>query len=552
MLINKSTIPFFASLVLSVALHAQPVPASRVAAGELQALLSGPAALECHGLASLRTVSASKALIEMYERTGFVFQWQAPERLAALQHELAQLSDDGLILADYTYTLNASPAAEACNDLRVSSEYLLALEHLSLGRLPQETFARQWYDANALPAPPPNLVDLALKGLQDMPEAFDSARPGLPLYRELRLAYRQMNKQPAPQQTLPAGATIKPGFEDPRLPQLLQRLKAEGYLAEARQFSVESRPLRYDNYTEQAVRRFQADHGLQADGLVGVQTVAALNVSPLQRLQQVRSNLERLRWLNNQRSNFMLLVNIAGGDIRLYRGEEIVWQSRVMTGRPERPTPALISRVNRITINPSWTVPPTILKEDKLPQIRRNPAFLQENDLHVLDFQGRVVDPAQVDWNNPTGIMLRQPPGPSNPLGRIAFRFSSPFAIYLHDTPSQGLFAKSARNVSSGCVRVEDAAGLASQLLAEKSEAERTEIALLQESGETHEISLRDGPQLIIAYWTAEAGSNGQVRYLRDPYNLDHALMTAFRSLDEAYQTVVLQTPAQAASACGI
>ena len=548
MLSKKFTIPF---LLLSVAIHAQTAPISSVSSANLQAMLTASAERQCSGLKSLRTVSAHSALLEVYQQSGFVSLWQAPARLAALKHELSQLADDGLIPADYSDALDASPPTEACDELRVTSEYLLALEHLEYGRLAPENFAPQWQQANPVADDANDLVDIALRGLQDMSAAFDAARPALPLYRELRLAYQQMNKQPAPQQPLSAGPTIKPGLDDPRLPQLVQRLQAAGYLEQASAYTNGAGRVVYGAEIEQAVRRFQADHGLQVDSAVGVQTLAALNVSPLQRLQQVRINLERLRWLNTQRSDPMLLVNIAGGDIRLYRNQAIVWQSRVMSGRPERPTPALISRINRITINPSWTVPPTIFKEDKVPQILRNPDFLVENDLHVLDFQGRAVDPSQVDWNNPTGIMLRQPPGPANPLGSIAFRFPSPFAIYLHDTPSKNLFEKSARNVSSGCVRVEDAQGLASQLLAEKSDEERKEIVLMQESGETHEITLRNGPQLIITYWTAEAGNTGRVRFFRDPYNLDHALMMAFRDLDEAYQTVAQVTPEQAAIVCG-
>jgi murein L,D-transpeptidase YcbB/YkuD len=541
MLINKCTIPLL--LLLSFAIYAQPLPIDGVSSVNLQAMLTAAPERQCSGLASLRTASAQSALLEMYQRSGFVSWWQAPERLAALKYELTQLADDGLILADYSYALNASPPADACDELRVTSEYLLALEHLGFGRLAAEKFAPQWQPANVVTDNTSVLADLAQRGLQDMSAAFDAARPALPLYRELRLAYQHMDKQPAPQQALPAGPTLKPGLEDLRIPQLVHRLQAEAYLDQTSASSNKTSPLYYDAEIEQAVRRFQSDHGLQVDSAVGVQTLAALNVSPQQRLQQVRINLERLRWLNTQRSDYMILVNIAGGDIRLYRDQAIVWQSRVMSGRPTRPTPALISRINRITLNPSWTVPPTIFKEDKLPQIRRNRDFLVQNDLHVLDFQGRGVNPAQVDWNNPTGIILRQPPGPTNPLGKLALRFPSPFAIYLHDTPSQNLFAKSDRNVSSGCVRVEDVQGLTSQLLAEKSDEERQEIALLLESGETHEISLRNGPQLIITYWTAEAANTGRVKFFRDPYTLDYALMTAFRDLDEANQRVAQVTP---------
>ena len=550
MLNKKSIVTFVVSLVLSGAMYAQPKPVSGVAANDIQAKFAESNGPACPKLASLRTLPTNQTLFELYQRRDFVAQWQAPEVMAALRHELLKLADDGLILGDYSYALNAEPAAEACDELRISSEYLLALEHLSRGRMSQASFQRQWHDAAVLPARPSNLVDLALSGLQNVQTAFDGARPALPLYRELRIAYRQMDKQPAAQQTIPSGLTIKPDREDPRIPMLVQRLQAEGYLAKSRDSQSETGPLRYEEDIEEAIIHFQADHGLQADGVVGEQTLDALNISPLQRLDQVRINLERLRWLDSQRNDYMLLVNIAGGDIWLYRGQEIIWQSKVMSGRPERPTPALISRINRITLNPSWTVPPTIFKEDKLPQIRRNPTFLQQNNLQVMDTQGRAIDPEKVNWNNPVGIMLRQPPGPSNPLGKIALRFQNPFSIYLHDTPSQNLFEKSARNVSSGCVRVQDVAGLASHLLAEKSETELKQIALLQESGKTHEITLSNGPQLVISYWTAETASNGRVKYLRDPYNMDHALMSAFGELDTAYRTLAQKIPARVADVC--
>src|SRR5690554_3665321 len=122
------------------------------------------------------------------------------------------------------------------------------------------------------------------------------------------------------------------------------------------------------------------------------------------------------------------------------------------------------SQINQVTLNPSWTIPPTILKEDKLPQIRSNPAYFSERNMQVLDHQGNQLDPAQIDWHNPRGILLRQPPGPDNPLGRMVFRFDNPFAVYLHDTPSQSLFARAVRNVSPGCERVDQASELANSL----------------------------------------------------------------------------------------
>src|SRR5688572_10743475 len=193
---RKFTTRTLASLLFSAGILVQTAAESAVAADELQATVTGTAGRKCPNLASLRTLSIDRALAELYQRSGFVPLWQSSQRLVALQHELTQLADDGLIVADYDFALNAKPVRDVCDELRVSSEYLLALEHLSRGRLPQSSFESQ-YQADVRPVQQRDLVDVGLSGLQDMPAAFDTARPALPIYHELRLVYREMDKQPA-------------------------------------------------------------------------------------------------------------------------------------------------------------------------------------------------------------------------------------------------------------------------------------------------------------------------------------------------------------------
>src|SRR5690606_18179207 len=119
---------------------------------------------------------------------------------------------------------------------------------------------------------------------------------------------------------------------------------------------------------------------------------------------------------------------------------ETRWSARTQVGRASRPTPTLKSEVTHFTINPTWTVPPTILRNDKLPEIRRDIGYLERNNMRVLDHRGNRLNPYEVDWNNPSGIMLRQDAGPQNALGQVAIRFPNPFSVYLHDTPSQSIF----------------------------------------------------------------------------------------------------------------
>lgn len=532
-MISKRTIFFLTATWFAAPVQGQVASEIALPASVLQRILMQTAITHCPDMASLHSATMEVALTELYVRRDYAPLWQEDAgRLPSLQNELRQLDNDGLWLVDYEYAMQAMQMPDMCQELRLSSYYLMALEHLSRGRLPQQLREPQWQasaSATQGPAEAPSteLVELALANGASVADAFSQARPSLNLYRELRQSYARMDKHAQPFMTIPAGLTIRAGAQDARLALIFQRLLSDGYLPAGSQL-----PTNYDATLQQAVRRFQSDHGLETDGIVGAFTLAALNKPPAQRLLQVRINLERLRWLNAQRDDYLLLVNIAGASVRLYRGEEIIWASRVQTGRPSRPTPALISSIDRITLNPSWTMPPTIVKEDALPQIRSNPNYLQEKNLQVLDLQGRPLDPSQLDWSNPTGVMLRQPPGPTNPLGQVVFRLDNPFAIYLHDTPSQDQFAKSSRSVSSGCVRVENAAQLADLLLISASAEQRALLLSLQESDETREVRLQGGPQLIIAYWTAEAGEDGRTVLLQDPYDLDPALMNTFSRIE--------------------
>ena len=532
-MISKRTIFFLTATWFAAPVQGQVASEIALPASVLQRILMQTAITHCPDMASLHSASMAAALTELYVRRDYAPLWQEDAaRLPSLQNELRQLDNDGLWLVDYEYAMQAMQMPDMCQELRLSSYYLMALEHLSRGRVPQQLREPQWQaDAQTMNSriddTSAELVELALANDTSVADAFSRARPSLNLYRELRQSYARMDKHAQPFMTIPAGLTIRAGAQDARLTQIFQRLLSDGYLPAGSQL-----PTNYDATLQQAVRRFQRDHGLEPDGIVGAFTLAALNKPPAQRLLQVRINLERLRWLNAQRDDYLLLVNIAGASVRLYRGDEIIWESRVQTGRPSRPTPALISSIDRITLNPSWTMPPTIVREDALPQIRSNPNYLQEKNLQVLDLQGRPLDPSQLDWSNPSGVMLRQPPGPTNPLGQVVFRLDNPFAIYLHDTPSQDQFAKSSRSVSSGCVRVENAAQLADLLLTSADAEQRALLLSLQESDETREVRLPGGPQLIIAYWTAEAGADGRTVLLQDPYNLDPALMNTFSRIE--------------------
>ncbi|MDP3976856.1 MAG: L,D-transpeptidase family protein [Pseudomonas sp.] len=468
-------------------------------------------------------------LHELYARQTFSPLWQEPSRRAALLHELEQLADDGLEPNEYRLDSLRAPLPRdrqqrACTDLLISHGYLQALQHLARGRLAQEPIEPFWRAPDSLsPTPRPSVLGLAWQGLADLPAAFATARPVLREYQELRRAYAERRRLPLNQWTpIPGGSLLRPDMHDARVPLLVDRLAAEGYLDERPATASDH----YDAALVAAVEHFQARHGLQADGLVGPDSLTALNTSAAARLEQLRVNLERWRWLADDIEAETLLVDIAGGQLSYYRDHQLLWQGRAQVGRPARQTPQLKSLVSRLTLNPTWTVPPTILREDKLPQIRRDLGYLQRQQLRVLDRDGKPLDPAKVDWEKPGAIILRQDAGPNNPLGQLVIRFANPFSVYLHDTPSQHLFRKSPRAFSSGCVRIEGIVELLDTLL---PAADCAEIARLLASGKTTEYPMRERLPIVLAYWTAGVNADGELVLRNDLYARDRKLLAALR-----------------------
>jgi L,D-transpeptidase YcbB len=280
-----------------------------------------------------------------------------------------------------------------------------------------------------------------------------------------------------------------------------------------------------------ALRHFQERHLLDADGVLGKRTLEALNVPTEARIDQIRVNLERARWLLHDLPARYVLVDVPGYELRLMEDGKEVLRSRTVVGKPYRKTPIFRSAISYLDFSPTWTVPPTILRNDVLPAIRKDRAYLQKRGMRVLKFDGTVVDPATVDWQRYTGktsfpYLIRQDPGPENALGKVKFMFPNPHHVYLHDTPSRELFARAERAFSSGCIRVEQAAALATLLLGQEGwSAAEVEAALA--AGKTRRVKLRTPVPVLLYYWTVRLEDDGDVAFKRDIYGRDAALLAA-------------------------
>ncbi|WP_240407674.1 L,D-transpeptidase family protein [Halomonas sp. JS92-SW72] len=472
--------------------------------------------------------------------------WGERQRVAAFAEALETLESDGLDPRDYRadrlvaehrrlQEANAGPAEQARFDLRTSTLLLTALRHLQRGRLDPRAVDPQW----EIPLEPARLdfeaISRAVDG-QRFEQAFGEARPAYAPYERLRSGlarYRNIERvggwSPLPGEP----RVLRRGDVDDVVALLRSRLAMEGELevmaADPGAFPGAELdtpdPRRFDAPLEAAVKRFQRRHLLEPDGIVGPQTRAALNVPVAVRIDQIRLNLERARWLLHGLPEAFVLVDIAGYQLSYFRPNGELWRTRIVVGRPYRRTPSLRSEITHMTVNPTWTIPPTILREDVLPQVRRDLGYLWRERLQVLSPSGAPLDPWQVDWNNPGNIMLRQAPGPQNALGQVAIRFPNDHLVYLHDTPAQGLFAREQRAFSSGCIRVQGVLEFA-QLLFDDTGSNQ-DIGALIEAGQTRNVSLARRMPVILHYWTVHPGEEGQLVFRPDIYERDDALLRA-------------------------
>ena len=350
------------------------------------------------------------------------------------------------------------------------------------------------------------------------------ARAAVPLPRpdnlqaalELHLQIAAAGGWPA----VPPGPTLAPGDSDPRVPILARRLAASGDLRTPVRESSE-----YDGELEAAVRRFQARHGLEPDGLVGRATLRALNVPVAARIRQLELNLERIRANPAMPlTGDSVFVNIPAFSLYLLRDGRVDWTTRVIVGETETETPLFSTKIESVVLNPTWAVPYSIASREMLPKIRHDPGYLARGGYAVFDRDGDAVDPAQVDWaaldGNNFPFTFVQRPGPANELGRVKFIIPNEHGVCMHDTPKRQLFVRAARAFSHGCIRMEKPLDFAARLL----EAEGWTVAGIDAelaTAKTRSIALGEPLPVIVAYVTAAADEAGTAYFFGDIYDKD-------------------------------
>lgn len=486
--------------------------------------------------------AAARALIaSLYEKRGFAPLWADAQRTRALLAAIEASATHGFDPRDYHADLLAiAPvAADAAGidrdrglaerDLLLTDAFVRLAYHLVFGKADPRTLQHGWNFARTLDGGDPASALANLLAAPDPGAMLESLAPHLPVYRDLRSALARLREVDRRGGWLRVndGPKLEPGSSGPRVQQLRSRLRASGELAAGDDADA------FDAALETALRRFQARHGLEADGVVGRATLAALNASTAERIAQVRANLERLRWVARELAGDYLLVDIAGFAAQLWLNDALAWQARVVVGRPFRTTPEFRAPMKYLVLNPEWNVPPTILREDVLPKVIRDRGYLQQHHMRVLDRAGRPLDSAEIDWaqyrDRPRlfPYQIVQASGRDNPLGSIKFMFPNEHSVYLHDTPSRALFDKTVRAFSSGCIRIDKPLELAQLLL---DDPERWPTARLQEaldSGKTQTVTVRRTVPVLLLYFTAVVGQDGDLQFRPDLYNRDGPIIRA-------------------------
>ena len=518
--------------VLSAATPAPSTVSSDIATRLSELGTIAPAAVAGSELGAFGVLEA------FYSGRSFAPVWADASRANTLLGVLRNSVTHGLDPADYHLTelerrwaeLSAPGATShqrAEFDVLMTDALIRYGYHLQFGKVDPEGFDSDWNMARRAAGFDPVAELNKVLAAPELAAAVEALAPSLLIYSRLRgeLAHYRAVAGQGGWEALPAGETLRPGAKDSRVPALRKRLLVAGDLPAATQVAAEEDAESYGPELVDAVKQFQRRMGLGADGIVGSGTLAALNVPVEQRIEQLRLNLDRARVLLHDLPSEFVVVNIASQEVYFVRDRALVWSSRAQVGRDYRQTPEYRSEISYLVFNPTWTVPPGIIRNDILPAAKKDPASITRKGLKVLDSAGREVAPEKVDWSRYSSgnipYTLRQDPGPDNALGRVKFMFPNPFAVYLHDTPSKSLFDKDSRLTSSGCVRVERPFELAELLLDDAVRWSRAKIDETVASDRLQNVTLTRKVPVLLVYWTAWIDQGGLLNFRADSYGRD-------------------------------
>jgi murein L,D-transpeptidase YcbB/YkuD len=472
-----------------------------------------------------------KRLLEFYRATGFKTVWQSAMNRKVILNAIKESDKEGLFPEDYQIqsletlekkheTLNENELVTY--DILLTSNTQQFLTHLKSGKLnPKEIYSNWDLEKKAFDS---NSVLAAAFTKNKLAEIIHESKPNAVVYNQLKEALQLLEDYPDVD-FAPIVFTEKIVANDTNA----KVIGIKKQLKYWKDFSgSDSLTAIYDAKTVVAVKRFQERHGLASDGIIGAGTIEALNFSKSNRKKQLIANLERWRWFEILPEEDYIVVNIPDYKLVVVENQDTTITQKVVVGTNKRKTPVLTSYLRTVVLNPTWTIPPTILKEDVVPAMKKNRNYLSNKNILIYDGSNNVVAPE--DWNSskPHNYRYVQGPGPNNTLGEMKILFPNHHSIYLHDTNHRNLFGLNNRSLSSGCIRVEKPLELAGYFLSHSENWSKQKIDSVLGTRKTHYIKIKMKYNLYIWYWTAWS-QKGKLQFRKDIYDYDLALYEKLR-----------------------
>jgi len=500
------------------------------------------------------TLASAHIIPELYSRREFTPAWSDSAQVDEFLLLIGRADEEGLDPADYmhaellglvdAYRQNPDEAGRRADlDVLLTESLSRYGNHLIYGKVDPADLDENWnWERTSDGRDPAALVQVAIDSNSIERFIRDFLDRG-PIYLRVKamLAEYRALKEAGGWPEIEPGATLKPGMDDERIAVIRKRLAVTGDLPAAE----DNGSTVFDDELRLGIVAFQDRHNLDRDGAVGKQTLAAMNVTVDARIDQLRVNLERLRWVARNLEDNFVVTNIAAFQTFLVRDREVVWSARSQVGRPYRETPIFTAKIKYLQFNPTWTVPPGILAKDILPAVQKDIGYLAKKNMDLIDRDGSKVDPATVDWSQyGSGRMppyqFVQRPGPTNALGRVKFIFPNSHFVFLHDTPSKALFDRTERSFSSGCIRVEHPFELAEIMLNDAGKWNADSIQALLDSEKPQTVFLKEPLTVMLLYGTVGVTDMQLVRFFNDIYQRDGRVL---RALDGKFE---FQLPAGA------
>jgi len=487
-------------------------------------------------------IYAASYLLDLYRKNQFQLLWTSQDNISQLLAAIITSAEEGLIPDDYhlkAITRQGNELKEAAAssiakmveyDLLLSDALVLLGQHKRYGKVDPREVEEKHNLEPAVPRVSPSDIYLTAIKTGTVRMTLDKRSPDHQAYLNLKQAlnqYRQIASKGGWQQ-VPSGPSLKPGMRDDRVAAMRKRLTITGDYP----YKASSDPAFFDDNLAAAVKSFQTRHHLEPDGFVGKTAINAMNVSVADRINQIRVNMERTRWVIHDMPSSSLIVDIAGFRLQYYHQNKLTWSSKVMVGQPFHQTPVFRSAVTYLVLNPTWTITPDIVKNETVPSIIKDKNYLQKQRLRILDGSGAEVNPTSIPWNQYLGkhfpYTLRQDSGIDNSLGLIKFIFPNTYHVYLHDTPSKSLFGRTQRAFSHGCIRMQNPLELGKMIISNDpgNPTNGEKFDQIIASGKTTTVILKQPLPIFLMYLTTNV-QDGVVLFKPDLYNRDQGISDA-------------------------